>query len=215
MHNQSRRIMHRIALPLLRLHPALLVAFFLPAAASAQAFKEGTHAFSAGYGAGTFLNSLQRSFDPYTDLRYKGLGPLYAKYEYGVTDNIGMGLAFAYAENEWSYRYTATDENGAEASYSETTRRSTYSILARVNFHFGDSDRFDPYIGLGMGYRDANWDIRSESPSGNSGVTFKSFVPFGFEATIGARYFFLDNLGVYAEVGGAKSVFQGGLTARF
>lgn len=193
----------------------LLLSGLLPPPASAQALSEGGHVLSVGYGAGTFLGALQASFDPYTELTYRGLGPIYAKYEYGVAPNIGLGLAFAYAENEWTYRYTATDEEGNEARYRETAARAAYSILARANFHLGSSRRFDPYIGLGMGYRDATWRIRSEAPGGSSGVAFKSFVPFGFEATIGARYFFLENLGVYAEVGGAKSVVQGGIAARF
>jgi len=40
-------------------------------------------------------------------------------------------------------------------------------------------------------------------------------MPFGFEFTLGARYFFSNNIGVYAEVGAAKSVMQGGLVAKF
>ncbi len=181
----------------------------------AQALKEGTHTISAGYGGVTLMSAINRSFESYTDVNYSSLGPVYFKYEYGISDNIGLGLSFAYADNEWAYIYQSTDMNGNPATYTETTTRNTYSVLARFNFHMGDSEKFDPYIGFGVGYRDANWDISSNSPSGNSGVSFKSFMPFGFELTAGARYFFIPNLGVYAEVGAAKSIFQGGITARF
>lgn len=181
----------------------------------AQAFPQGKHALAVGHGAVTFMGALKRSFDPYTDLTYKSLGPLYFKYEYAVADNIGLGLSVAYAYNDFTYCYASFDIDGVERMYSETTSRSTYSVLARFNFHMGDNEKFDPYVGFGLGYRDANWEIRSDSPHGTSGVSFKSFMPFGFEVTIGARYFFLDNLGIYAEVGGAKSIFQGGLVARF
>ncbi|MBX2978350.1 MAG: outer membrane beta-barrel protein [Flavobacteriales bacterium] len=183
--------------------------------AQAQAFQEGGHTVSVGHGAVTFLGNLNRTFDLYTDLNYKGLGPLYLKYEYGVTDRIGLGVNIAYATNEWSYRYQGTDENGNAAQYTESTERNTYSVLARFNYHFGNSDRFDPYFGFGMGYRDANWKFNSSDPNGGSGVEVKSLMPFGFEFTLGARYFFTDNIGLYAEVGGAKSVFQGGLVAKF
>jgi opacity protein-like surface antigen len=178
--------------------------------ACAQAFTEGSHSFSVGHGFGTFLGGLSSNFDQFGDVKYTGTGPLYVKYEHAVNDHIGLGVNVAYAANKWAYNY---ENDGAR--YTETTERTTYSILARFNYHFGNSDKFDPYLGLGMGYRDANWDIRSDSPYGNSGVTFKSLIPFGFELTVGARYFFLENLGVYAEMGGAKSVFQGGLAARF
>lgn len=187
----------------------------MPLALSAQAFPKGKNMLSVGHGGITFLGNLKRSFDPYTDLTYGSLGPLYLKYEHAVADNIGLGLSFAYAENSFSYRYTSLDADGVERSYKETTERTTYSILARFNFHIGDNARFDPYVGFGVGYRDADWRISSDSPNGSSGVNLKSVMPFGFEMTIGARYFFLENLGIYAEMGGAKSIFQGGLTARF
>ena len=193
----------------------ITAALTCPNSAQAQAFKEGTHAVSAGYGAVTFMSAINRSFDLYSDVTYSSLGPAYLKYEYGISDNIGLGLSFAYAENDWAYRYQSTDNEGNPATYTESTSRSTYSILARFNFHMGDSEKFDPYIGFGVGYRDANWDISSNSPNGNSGVSLNSLMPFGFELNAGARYFFVNNLGVYAEIGGAKSVFQGGLTARF
>lgn len=181
----------------------------------AQAFREGDHTLSVGHGAVTFLGNINRTFDTYLDLGFKSLGPLYLKYEYGVTDRIGLGISFAYATNEWSYRYESTDGQGNTVYYNESTERDTYSVLARFNYHFGNSERFDPYFGFGLGYRDANWKSNTTGPDGGSGVDLKSLMPFGFEFTLGARYFFTDNIGLYAEVGGAKSVLQGGLVAKF
>lgn len=66
-----------------------------------------------------------------------------------------------------------------------------------------------------MGYRDANWRMTTTGPEGGSGVELKSLMPFGFEFTLGARYFFTEHIGLHAEVGAAKSVIQGGLVARF
>jgi opacity protein-like surface antigen len=193
---------------------ALLSLASMPSMLRAQSFVEGSHQLSVGHGAVTFLSNLNRSFDLYQDVGYSGLGPLYFKYEYAVTDKIGMGVNFAYAENEWSYRYSTTDENGNTTFYDETTKRDTYSILARMNFHFGNSERFDPYFGFGVGYRDANWRMSSTGPDGGSGVVLKSLMPFGMEFTLGGRYYFAKNIGLYAEVGAAKSVFQGGLVVK-
>jgi len=177
--------------------------------ARAQAFTEGSNNVSIGYGGVTFLGAISRNFDSYADVNYSGLGPIYFKYERGVSENIGLGISFAYATNEWVYKYESFDE-----TYTETTSRSTYSILARFNYHIGDSDKFDPYIGFGVGYRDAKWTSKS-SGSTSSGVELKSLMPFGMEITMGARYFFTDNIGLYAEVGAAKSVVQGGLALKF
>jgi len=199
----------------LLLGASALITLMNSASTQAQAFQEGGHTVSVGHGAVTFLGNLNRTFDLYTDLNYKGLGPLYLKYEYGVTDRIGLGVNIAYATNEWDYRYQSTDENGNTVFYNESTERDTYSVLARFNYHFGNSDRFDPYFGFGVGYRDANWKFNSSGPDGGSGVELKSLMPFGFEFTLGARYFFTNNIGLYAEVGGAKSVMQGGLVAKF
>jgi hypothetical protein len=40
-------------------------------------------------------------------------------------------------------------------------------------------------------------------------------MPFGMELTFGFRYFFAPNFGLYAEVGAAKSVAQGGISVKF
>jgi opacity protein-like surface antigen len=186
-----------------------------PIKSNAQAFAEGANYVNVGYGFGTFLGNLSNTFDEYTDVKYTGLGPIYAKYERGITDRIGLGFNFAYATNEWDYNFGYTDENGNARSYTESTKRSTWSALARFNFHFGSSDKFDPYIGVGLGYRSANWKYETTDPNGGSGVELKTLMPFGSELTLGARYLFNDNFGLYAEVGAAKSVGQLGLTYKF
>lgn len=187
--------------------PALFIcAVALPRTSSAQALPEGTHTIAVGHGAVTFLGSLSKNFDQFGDVTYKGMGPLYFKYEYGLTDKIGLGLNFAYASNEWKYRYTASDG----AAYHEKMSRTTYSVLARLNFHFGDHEKLDPYFGFGMGFRDATWKTAFDGPDG-SDITMKSLMPFGFEATLGLRYLVSPNFSVFTEVGAAKSVFQFGL----
>jgi len=193
----------------------IILSVSIPARITAQVFKEGQHALSFGYGAGTLIGALNATFDTYADLSTSTLGPLYGKYEYGITENIGLGVNFAYGTNQWSYRYSSVDAVGNPTTYTETTDRTHFSVLARINFHFGNEEKFDPYVGLGMGYRDATWSTNSQDPLGGSGVVFRGLVPLGLEMTIGARYFFSPNIGLYAEVGAAKSVVQGGLIVKF
>ena len=175
----------------------------------AQAFPKGSTSLSVGYGAGTFMSAISRNFEVNSDVAYSSMGPAYFKFEHAMDDHVGLGLNVAYATNEWSYRYTHDT-----TMYKGRTSRSTYSILARFNYHIGTNDAFDPYVGFGLGYRDAKWTIDDDGPV-DSGVTLKSVVPFGMEFTFGFRYFFTPNIGLYAEVGAAKSVAQGGLSVKF
>lgn len=184
-------------------------------AARAQAFIEDGNSIAIGYGGVTLLGSISQNFDEYGDVNYKGMGPIYFKYEHGMTDKIGLGINVAYAQNEWAYSYATTDANGEAVTYKEKTSRSAYSILARFNYHIGSDDKFDPYVGFGMGYRNATWKYDTTDPDGTTDVDISGLMPFGMELTIGARYFFSENIGLYAEVGAAKSVVQGGLAVKF
>lgn len=78
---------------------------------------------------------------------------------------------------------------GAGGSYY-FDEESDYFIFARTAVHFGLMldlpSRFDFYPGIEIGYQESN-DV-------------------GFTAFIGARYFFTDNLGVYAELGNNGSL---------
>ncbi len=183
--------------------------------ANAQAFPEGSNSISVGYGGVTLLGSISKNFDSYTDVNYSGMGPIYFKYEHAMTDNLGLGVNVAYAQNEWSYKYSDTDANNNSVTYTETTSRSTYSILARLNYHIGSDDKFDPYLGIGLGYRDATWKYDTTNPDGTTNVDISGLMPFGMELTLGMRYFFTENIGLYAEFGAAKSVLQGGLAVKF
>ncbi|MDQ3100943.1 MAG: hypothetical protein M3R08_06125 [Bacteroidota bacterium] len=190
-------------------------AIMSPSNLRAQVFPEGSNSVSIGYGFVTLLGALNSTFSEYSDVKTSGLGPIYFKYERALSDNIGLGLNVAYAVNEWSYRFPSVDTAGNPVLYTETTRRSTYSVLARFNYHIGSSDKFDPYIGMGLGYRNATWTFDTDNPGGGSGVNISNLFPLGFEMTFGARYFFTDNIGAYLEVGAAKSVLQAGLSVKF
>jgi len=183
-----------------------------PTQSNAQAFTDGSNAISVGYGFGSlgaaFYKTLLSSSD---NVKTSNLGPVYLKYERGVTDHIGIGLNIAYAANKASSDYIGYDDNFNEVTYTESLTRTTLSVLARLNYHIGHSDKFDPYVGAGIGYRNASWKFKSTDPNyGN--FTIPSFLPLGFELTVGARYYFTPNIGLYAEVGAAKSVAQLGVT---
>jgi opacity protein-like surface antigen len=182
----------------------------------AQAFQQGKSSIQLGYGFGNFSQAYFQTYETnYPDeFSYKGTGPFFVKYEYAVTDKIGLGLNIAYIGAEVSY----VDKGHVTTSgafYKQTITWTSTSFLARMNLHFGDNEKFDPFWGFGMGYRTGTYKYDDNDPNYDNSEKAKSIIPFGFETTVGARFYFTDNIGIYAETGLAKAVFQGGITLNF
>ncbi|MEZ5013138.1 MAG: outer membrane beta-barrel protein [Chitinophagales bacterium] len=202
--------MKKITLLLVSLSVGLLTVH----TAKAQAFEEGNSYISVGYGFPNLLGSIFKAYEEYNDYHASSTGPIYGKYEYAINDHIGVGALVNYSSTKVTYQYDSFDDNGDPAVYGYEVKWSSFSILGRVNWHFGESDKFDPYFGVGMGYRSSSYTVTSDDPYLDN-WEIGTLIPFGMEITVGGRYFFTDAIGVYAELGFAKSPFQVGLTAKF
>lgn len=194
--------------------PALLLIGSLQFA-HAQAFEQGNVDVSAGYGFPNLVGAIFNAYENQQSYTAKSVGPVFAKLEYAASDKIGIGIDFAYASTKVTYLYEDINGSGNYVNYTNEWDLNGFSILARVNWHFGDSDAFDPYFGMGVGYRHNTYTFTSNDPFYGGDETLGSFNPFGFDMTVGARYFFTDNIGAYAELGIAKAPVQIGLTAKF
>jgi len=180
----------------------------------AQSFEEGQSSIQVGYGFGNFIQAVFNAYEIYDDYSFKATGPAFLKYEYGVTDKIGLGLNVAYASAKVSYRDNSFLVGNGNDPYEQSIKWNTMSFLARMNFHFANSEKFDPYAGFGMGFRTASWSYEDNDPDYDNDVSTSNLFPFGFEMTIGARYYISDNFGIYAETGLAKAVIQLGLNLK-
>jgi hypothetical protein len=169
-----------------------------------QAFEQGTKVVSVGYGFGNLNRALFKTYESMGGYKYSGMGPLFAKFEYGVSDKIGLGLNIAHINANVKY--------GTGSSQSEIDWKNT-SALLRMNIHFSNSDKLDAFWGAGLGYRFGSWKFKNEDSSIDE--VMPNIIPLGFETTIGVRYFFIENLGIYAEAGIAKAPIQFGLNAKF
>ena len=180
---------------------------------SQKAFEDGKNYISAGYGVGNFtLNILQLADGKEIDS--KAFGPFYLKYENALSDNFGFGVNLAYVGANITSTNPKTLTNTGVPLVEKVDWKS-YSVLARMNWHWGMEEKIDPYIGIGFGYRDGSWKYSDNDPNQDFDPGIKSIFNFGFESTIGLRVMPLPNLGMYAEVGLAKSWFQFGLTGKF
>ncbi|HYV95460.1 MAG TPA: outer membrane beta-barrel protein [Chitinophagales bacterium] len=182
---------------------------------SGQTFEQGNVVIAAGYGWPNLIGTVFKIYETEAGFKASSAGPVYIKGEYCIADHLGLGINFAWSSSKATYISEGLDSNFNSVDYDYEIKRSTYSILARINYHFGDFEKFDPYVGGGLGYRNANWTFSDNDPS-SSGTSdiIPNLFPFGFELTIGGRYYFSDNFGVYAELGFAKSPIQGGLVLK-
>lgn len=169
------------------------------------AYYKGSSVVSVGYGIGniwkTFLNDAVNSTIPGITYKVTAFGPIALNYEYGFLNRFSGGITFAYSKVKGVY-------SGFGDSFTDELKITT--ILARANYHFGRSPKFDPYIGGGMGYVKSKYN-NDQSASRND-------VPglLGYSAQLGGRYYFTPVLGTYAEIGYVNGSFvQVGLTARF
>ena len=75
---------------------------------------------------------------------------------------------------------------------------------------------------MGVGYRKDSWKVESNDPdperdylSSPSTSILVFSQKYAIDMTIGSRFMFTEKIGAYVEVGIAKAVIQGGLTAKF
>ncbi|MBI1183427.1 hypothetical protein GC194_04110 [bacterium] len=189
----------------------LLLIMLAPLTAlKAQSLEKGTVNLSAGYGFAnlskgifnTTVNGFNDSLG--TNISKSSLGPLYFKAEYGVGNSFSIGLNVAYIgmSANWSDKSTG---------YTYDVSRNNVSFLARFNGYFVNTDNFQFYAGMGIGYRAGGWNFTTNDPVWSETFPTIKF-PLGFEATLGFRAFVIENLAIYGELGASKGLAQLGLT---
>ncbi len=126
-----------------------------------------------------------------------GLG---ASFEAGVHDFISVGAQADWVS--WNYGWI-----GSSVKYN------FINIGARGSYHFGKHfltiDNLDLYAGAALGYRIAKY---SYDGLGYSSAYGNGIFGGGFA---GARYYFKENLGVFAELGYNASPVKAGITFKF
>lgn len=127
-------------------------------------------------------NSMKgQTFDKGTSVIHLGLGvggnfgtPLGIGYEKGISDKIGIGGFAGYSSKSF-------------AGFKVTN----ILLAVKGNYHFYQTDKLDTYAGAMLGYAIAN--VASGGTFADDGVNFGG--------QIGARYYFTDSIGAFAELG--------------
>lgn len=183
--------------------------------ATAAMFGEGAISITAGYGFPNFTNLIAKAAVESVDvagLTASGIGPLHFRADFGLSETISVGVSVNYSKT--SIDYTETDAV-TSIPYDYSLEWSGISALARMNVHFGTTEKIDPYWGFGVGWRGRTIQTVSNDPNFVEEGTSEVLVPVGFETTVGFRYYIIENLGFYLEMGIAKSLINGGLAFAF
>ena len=155
----------------------------------------------AGHGIGNIWKTFLKNGINAPGYKVTSTGPYTLMYEYGLLKKISVGVAVSYSKLKGIYSY-----NGFEFNDQLTI----FTALARANYHFGKFEKFDPYIGGGLGYVNSKYSNNLNTSSSN--------VPglFDYSAQLGANYFLSKHFGFYGEVGYvAGSFVQLGFAGKF
>ena len=182
----------------------------------AQIYPQGSFNVSVGYGVISYGNAALKLVE--STLNLKNLnsnltGPLYFKGEYAVADNFTLGLNINYSKISATF---TIDSASIAGKYQGTLGLRSTSGIVRANYTIPFAeDRAGFMIGGGLGYRGFRISYSDNNPETpvDGGVPLSGFVTF--EVTMGLRYYFTENIGVYVETGITRSLLQGGITARF
>ena len=172
--------------------------------AQEDVFQKGDVVLGVGIGIGNTLNGAGYS---------STIPPIVISGEYGITDAliqqtgkgyVGVGGYLSYTANKYKYNI-----GGDDYGY-----KYTYMIIGgRGSFHYQFVDKLDTYAGVIAGFNISSgkaygdWGSASYKVASNGGFVYSTFV--------GARYYFTDNIAVFAEAGYGFNLLEAGLAIKF
>jgi len=166
-------------------------------AAQIPTFTKGDNVVSASIGFGGYYSGSWYSGSNYTRLPFVAL-----YYENCVKDNLfdeksslGIGGMIGHTSIKWADNF----------------KTSNTVIGLRGALHYAFVDKLDTYTGLMLGYDIVRWKYDESwgggKGTGSSGLAFSWF--------LGARYYFSETIGAFAELGYGAAVFNIGLSLKF
>jgi outer membrane protein W len=175
------------------------------------------------YVAGEWVKSTYNSTTNNTNIEsVRNLNHIGGKFEYMISDNIGIGLEYTYASVKAKYKEENTTVNGFGSSVTTinhyTVQLYKQRILGRINFHFATTKQVDPYATIGFGYKVSL--LKSNNPNDAESISafnknFSNLLPVAIRFGVGLRYFITPNFGLNVEAGIGGPSVQGGVTVKF
>jgi hypothetical protein len=174
-----------------------------------QAMDQGRMCIDLYYGFGSTSKAFVQEMANTNNGDFKSFGAIGGRFEFMASDKVGIGLEGNYLI------HTATwlvDDGVNKYNYEYSVRR--VRVFPRINYHFGNSDSFDAYFGVGAGYRSIKRVTTSNDPN-FIGEELEGALPVAMRLALGARYFFTENIGAHVEFGlGGGNIIHFGLSIR-
>jgi len=203
--------------------------FTISTTINAQTMEEGDIMIEGYFGAGSLSNA---SFKALAKLASKNnininvetTTPYGGRFEYMLTDMIGVGLDanYGYTELTWSGELEADTIAGVinvAGVYDFKLTKKVLRVMPKINVHFGKSETMDYYAGLSFGYKQRTLKGTSNNPTDYQlqSVTTKAvYMPIAFRVASGIHYFPIENVGINAEIGFfGGALFTGGISFKF
>lgn len=186
-----------------------------------NAFDKGTVVVTGGVGIPNLQrNDLRLTYHGYNSYSVGGFGPLLFKGDYGLVKfkwghSVGVGAVIGFSTYNVKYTYSYWHNSSNYGTYQEIDKYKSIAVGARGTYHFFTKEKFDIYASVGVGFI---INTSSQTTTDPSGVVYSTAsLPGLYEAgTVGIRYFFTKNFGVYSEIGWDMSApIQGGVALKF
>jgi outer membrane protein W len=132
------------------------------------------------------------------------------RFEHAIKPLPDMGNGMLGIQVAAEYYSWSASASGAGFTYSSSIKYIPIGVTANYHFNIADQPKFDPFVGLGLGYN-----IVSCSYSSNFGSSFTGNCGYSsgiyFIGRAGARYFFSPKLAGYADVGAGGATLNLGV----
>jgi hypothetical protein len=175
---------------------------------NAQALEKGDNLINIGFGIDPYYNYYKGP-----GYRRTAVGPVTLSYEHILTDVLGVGRIGVGGLVGQSF-YTTKYYDGNYYDYKYRTIRT--AIIARAAYHFDIPVKgLDLYAGLGFGaYINSHREWKKHHGIHDYENRWSS-ANFAFSIYGGVRYFFNDNVGIFAEFGYGISALNAGISFKF
>jgi hypothetical protein len=199
---------------------ASTVILFSIGAKAQNSFGVGTSAINLGVGFGYSFG--------YYGSSVSSTPVISGSYEYGAVrlgpGTLGLGVQIGYQGASYSYSeydpyyYYYYGIPGGTYTYSYTWTTTLFGIRGMYHPDFVNGKKYDLYAGIQLSYDHVSSSFSTNDPYysqyggvANSSVG-SSFYPY---IIIGGRYYFTDNIGVWAELGYSLAYLNLGLSIKF
>ncbi len=188
-----------------------------PAQQGDKCFNENTHIINAGigFGGGNYYN-----FGKHGAYSYRVSPAFSLSYEQCLPKKAGpgfIGLGAYLGFQSATYRYNDVYYNSSKYYYQHNW--SNVFIAARAAYHLDalNSKNAELYFGavLGVRIQSYSYETNNLDPDNRYYALNNRGVHPGGSLFIGGRYYFTNNIGLFAEIGYGISYLTGGLSFKF